>query len=98
MSDTKELGSQTAEIQATRRLELRQHENLLQNADTACEGLTNQSHTDPNNYQAAWMGFVVWLAVALSSLCVFLDEGIISTAIPQITDEFHSLADLGYGV
>ncbi|KAH8693846.1 major facilitator superfamily transporter [Talaromyces proteolyticus] len=45
---------------------------------------------------SAWEVFLVWFALALSNLCVFLDEGIISTAIPRITDKFHSLGDVGW--
>lgn len=44
---------------------------------------------------SAWEVFLVWFALALSNLCVFLDEGIISTAIPRITDKFQSLGDVG---
>ncbi|KAK2028471.1 major facilitator superfamily transporter [Colletotrichum zoysiae] len=43
-----------------------------------------------------WKVFVIWLAVALGVLCTFLDEGIIATAIPRITDDFGSLADVGW--
>ena len=37
----------------------------------------------------------IWLCIACGVLCTFLDEGIIATAIPQITDDFHSLGDVG---
>lgn len=43
----------------------------------------------------AWKVFIIWLAISLGVLCTFLDEGIIATAIPKITDEFRSLADVG---
>ncbi|KYK54409.1 major facilitator superfamily transporter [Drechmeria coniospora] len=39
---------------------------------------------------------VIWLSVVCGVMCTFLDEGIIATAIPQITDEFRSLGDVGW--
>ncbi|KJZ69116.1 hypothetical protein HIM_11495 [Hirsutella minnesotensis 3608] len=40
--------------------------------------------------------FAIWLSIIFGIMCTFLDEGIISTAIPKITDEFHSLGDIGW--
>ncbi|KAH8901413.1 major facilitator superfamily transporter [Thozetella sp. PMI_491] len=45
---------------------------------------------------SATKAFAIWCAIALSAFGIFLDEGIISTAIPQITDDFQSLADVGW--
>lgn len=39
--------------------------------------------------------FAVWLSIVCGVLCTYLDEGIIATAIPQITDQFSSLDDVG---
>ncbi|GKT44705.1 efflux pump roqT [Colletotrichum spaethianum] len=50
----------------------------------------------PGDDLPGWKVFVIWLAVALGVLCTFLDEGIIATAIPRITDEFGSLTDVGW--
>ncbi|KAI0469717.1 major facilitator superfamily domain-containing protein [Xylariaceae sp. FL0804] len=36
------------------------------------------------------------LSVVLASFLVLLDNSIVSTAIPSITDEFHSLSDVGW--
>ncbi|KAK4096552.1 hypothetical protein N658DRAFT_489871 [Parathielavia hyrcaniae] len=35
-------------------------------------------------------------ALCIATLCVALDNTIIATAIPRITDEFHSLTDVGW--
>ncbi|KAL0941719.1 major facilitator superfamily transporter [Colletotrichum truncatum] len=43
-----------------------------------------------------WKAFVIWLCIAFGVLCTFLDEGIIATAIPRITDDFGSLKDVGW--
>ncbi|KAK4500045.1 hypothetical protein PRZ48_008231 [Zasmidium cellare] len=38
----------------------------------------------------------ITIALCLSVFCMALDNTIISTAIPQITDDFHSLGDVGW--
>ncbi|KAJ3956371.1 hypothetical protein N0V92_007076 [Colletotrichum tropicale] len=43
-----------------------------------------------------WKAFLIWLAISFGVLCTFLDEGIIATAIPRITDDFGSLKDVGW--
>ncbi|EQB46556.1 major facilitator superfamily transporter [Colletotrichum gloeosporioides Cg-14] len=43
-----------------------------------------------------WKVFLIWLAISFGVLCTFLDEGIIATAIPRITDDFGSLKDVGW--
>lgn len=35
-------------------------------------------------------------ALCIATLCVALDNTIIATAVPRITDEFYSLADVGW--
>jgi MFS family permease len=39
---------------------------------------------------------VIILGLALAVLCVALDNTIIATAIPHITDDFHALGDVGW--
>ncbi|KAK1981584.1 major facilitator superfamily transporter [Colletotrichum cereale] len=51
---------------------------------------------DDDDDVPGWKVLVIWSAVALGVLCTFLDEGIIATAIPRITDDFGSLADVGW--
>ncbi|KAK5656050.1 hypothetical protein OQA88_5189 [Cercophora sp. LCS_1] len=40
--------------------------------------------------------FGIWFAVVLGVICPFLGEGIIATAIPQITNDFKSLGEAGW--
>ncbi|KAL8827604.1 MAG: hypothetical protein Q9191_003084 [Dirinaria sp. TL-2023a] len=47
-------------------------------------------------YPKAGRLFFILLALALSIFLVSLDMTIIATAIPRITDEFHSLNDVGW--
>ncbi|KAH8675576.1 major facilitator superfamily domain-containing protein [Xylariales sp. PMI_506] len=47
-------------------------------------------------YPAGLKLFLITLALCLSVFLVALDNSIIATAIPKITDEFHSLTDVGW--
>ncbi|KAI2487145.1 hypothetical protein Ptr902_01278 [Pyrenophora tritici-repentis] len=40
--------------------------------------------------------YIIVAAVAFVGFLMLLDNMIVSTAIPRITDEFHSLADVGW--
>ncbi|RWA04262.1 hypothetical protein EKO27_g10842 [Xylaria grammica] len=42
--------------------------------------------------------FILLGGLVLASILIFLDSSIISTAIPNITDEFHSLRDVGCAI
>lgn len=41
--------------------------------------------------------FGLWLAIICSVVCPFLDETIVATAIPEITNDFGALGDAGVG-
>jgi len=44
-------------------------------------------------------GFILAItifALCIATFCVALDNTIISTAIPRITDDFHALQDIGW--
>ncbi|KAI2603716.1 MFS general substrate transporter [Hypoxylon sp. NC1633] len=47
-------------------------------------------------YQAGVRLAVIVAALAFASFLILLDAMIVSTAIPSITDSFHSLADIGW--
>jgi hypothetical protein len=52
---------------------------------------------DEKNYQPRSLKFwTILLGTYLSLFLVALDRTIIATAIPRITDEFHSIEDIGY--
>lgn len=40
--------------------------------------------------------FLLLGSLTLASFLIFLDSSIVSTAVPKITDEFHSLTDVGW--
>lgn len=54
------------------------------------------STASQGEYPKAGKLFFILLALALSIFLVSLDMTIIATAIPRITDEFHSLDDVGW--
>jgi hypothetical protein len=87
MNEAKVQPFEMAEVKAVQEKKLQEES---QSSDSS-----QQSHADATSNMSGWEIFLVWFAIALSSLCVFLDEGIIATAIPRITDQFHSLTNVG---
>ncbi|KAL1964839.1 hypothetical protein VTN77DRAFT_6341 [Rasamsonia byssochlamydoides] len=51
---------------------------------------------DENQYPASWRLALITIALCLSVFCVALDNTIIATAIPRITDQFKALDDVGW--
>jgi hypothetical protein len=47
-------------------------------------------------YPKSWKLGLITLALCLSVFCMALDNTIIATAIPKITDHFHALDDVGW--
>jgi len=47
-------------------------------------------------YPKAWRLFLISAALCLSVFCVALDNSILATAIPRITDRFNALNDVGW--
>lgn len=54
------------------------------------------SHIDTSDFPSGVALFSIMAAVGLSIFLVALDLTIVATAIPRITDEFHSLSDVGW--
>ncbi|XWW93970.1 hypothetical protein V2A60_001909 [Cordyceps javanica] len=58
------------------------------------------SDADPSpqalEYPPAYKRILIMIALYLSMFLITLDQNIIATAIPRITDEFHSIADIGW--
>ena len=51
---------------------------------------------DELEYPKAWKLAIITLALMLSVFCIALDNTIIATAIPRITDQFNSVGDVGW--
>ncbi|KAJ5225367.1 hypothetical protein N7468_006592 [Penicillium chermesinum] len=56
----------------------------------------NGTPVDDGEYPSAWRLALITIALCLCVFCVALDNTIIATAIPKITDQFNSLADVGW--
>lgn len=68
--------------------------NGVSQAPASDEG-DNHKTVEPQ-YVEGFKLFLVMLSINMAALLTALEIGIISTAIPQITDEFHSLSDVGW--
>ncbi|KAF2684726.1 MFS general substrate transporter [Lentithecium fluviatile CBS 122367] len=62
------------------------------------ETAMDSSADDDENfeYPTAWKLAVITIALCLSVFCMALDNTIIATAIPRITDQFKALNDVGW--
>jgi MFS family permease len=49
-----------------------------------------------DEYPKSWKLGLITIALCLSVFCMALDNSIIATAIPRITDQFHALQDVGW--
>lgn len=51
---------------------------------------------DEIEYPSTWKSIIILIALCLAVFCMALDNTIIATAIPRITDEFKALGDVGW--
>lgn len=65
-------------------------------ADTALDADTPSDGEDAIVYPSGFKLFALMLGLQLAVLCVSLDNTIIATAIPKITDQFQALSDVGW--
>lgn len=63
--------------------------------DIPASPTANAARAEPHANISKPKAFAIWLSITCGVLCPFLDEGIIATAIPKITQDFHSLSDIG---
>ncbi|KAJ5932033.1 hypothetical protein N7516_006522 [Penicillium verrucosum] len=65
-------------------------------AKTPGEEEEEQEQEEEEEYPNAWRLTLISIALCLCVFCVALDNTIIATAIPKITDQFNSLDDVGW--
>lgn len=71
--------------------------NALEKAHTLPDDAEQDlSRVDTSDYPRAFKLFFIIVALVLSIFLVALDMTIVATAIPRITDEFHSLDQVGW--
>lgn len=66
-----------------------------QNGVASNTALSEDKPIEPD-YATGLKLFLIMLSICMAALLTALEIGIIATAIPQITDEFHSLGDVGW--
>jgi hypothetical protein len=68
------------------------------NVDKSSENAekTGSDAEDPSNYVSGLKLVTLILALCLAVFLVALDQTIIATAIPKITDHFNSISDIGW--
>jgi MFS family permease len=59
------------------------------------EPLANQPHGQYDQVTGIKLFFLL-LSLALACFLILLDTSVVSTAVPKITDDFHSLKDVGW--
>ena len=65
-------------------------------ADRPAQPVDDQYEDAEKNYQTKYLKFwMIMAGVYLATFLVALDQTIIGTAIPKITDEFNSIEDIG---
>lgn len=57
---------------------------------------SSTAQDDEIEYPGPWRLLVIILGLYLAVFLVALDQTIIGTAIPKITDQFHSIGDIGW--
>ena len=55
-----------------------------------------QETEDRSKYVKFSSVVLISIVLCLATLCVAVDNTIISTAVPRITDDFHSIDDVGW--
>ncbi|KAK4996342.1 hypothetical protein LTR28_000224, partial [Elasticomyces elasticus] len=64
----------------------------LNDTEAKIEGIEEEQQEYPASFKLA----MITIALCLSVFCMALDNTIIATAIPRITDEFKALNDVGW--
>lgn len=91
MEDTKERTADASEAPSTKE-SIDSHPNSVPPPNPIDEA----NNDEPIVYPTTAKLILILSAAALSIFLVALDTSIISTAIPQITDDFHSLDDVAW--
>lgn len=60
------------------------------------DGTEDEEEDDESRYPKAMKLTLITIALCLAVFCMAIDNTIIATAIPRITDEFHAINDVGW--
>ncbi|PYI30110.1 MFS toxin efflux pump [Aspergillus indologenus CBS 114.80] len=71
------------------------HEPLTEAKSTSSRHGDDAAGSEPE-YPTSWKLALILIGLSISLFCIALDNTILATAIPKITDQFHSLDDVGW--
>ncbi|KAK3629723.1 hypothetical protein LTR56_017117 [Elasticomyces elasticus] len=72
-------------------------EKMAFDKDTAADSSTTGDGIDDEpEYATGWRLWTIMISICLATLIAALDLGIVATAIPGITSDFHSLSNIGW--
>ena len=71
-------------------------DNALEKRIEGIEQDVDEEADNEDDYPKSMKLVLITIALCLSVFCMALDNTIISTAIPRITDDFHSINDVGW--
>lgn len=91
-TDVEQLQEQNVTLQKVSTLPV--PDELLKEKDQA--NTPNEDNEDDTEYPTAWKLGLITIAICLSVFCMALDNTIIATAIPKITDQFKAINDVGW--
>ena len=86
----------SVEPSATPSIESQTRHNDMAAADDKLASSLEAEGAEPKEYASGLKLFTVMLSICLNTALVGLEMGIISTAIPGITDQFRRIQDVGW--
>ncbi|MCJ1382751.1 hypothetical protein MMC17_005864 [Xylographa soralifera] len=99
------MSSQTSELESTKgavmeaqnpAVSTKNDERSTEESDSVPDGQDGVEAKPAPDYATGWRLFLIMFTISMSGLLTALEIGIIATAIPAITDEFHALDDVGW--
>lgn len=97
--DVSKVSSHVAHEQGLQVLETGENTETAENSDSKTEDQSQDSKPseDPEAaYVTGWKLAMIIISLQLTNFCIAIDNTIIATAIPRITDNFKSLGDVGW--
>ena len=95
-AETDRCSVQRSSIKTTRELDREISKNESRNTNKTAAESSRQVSTNEGDYPTAFRLAMIVVALALSIFLVAIDMTIMATAIPRITDQFHSLDQVGW--
>ncbi len=90
--------SQTGDVESKEQplAEVTDGDNEMEKRIEGLGHIDTNDEDDESKYPKSTQFALISVALCLSVFCMALDNTIIATAIPKITDEFHAINDVGW--